>query len=255
MKIAVCGSAPSSRLLAPFADPNWEIWACSPQNYDFPRIDAWFELHSLNRKLVPQNEPYHKALLAHPRVYVSAPDPRLPNGIVLNPQHLMDKFGAYFFTSSLAWMMAMAIEQKPEKIGIWGVDMSATDEYGYQRAGMHYFMQKASEAGIEILIPPQADLANPIPLYGYKEQWPMYWKLRESETELEGRMAKASKIMANNEQERLVLKGARDYLEYVKNTYLTGPDYWNDRMLDKGLGLIRNYEDEMEDEKAPDESV
>jgi hypothetical protein len=220
MQIAVCGSAPSSRMLVPFNDPNWEVWACSPQNYDYPRVDAWFEVHSLDRKDVPENRPYYDKLRAHPRVYVSAPDRRLPDAMVIDEKPLIAKYGPYFFTSSLSWMMAKAIEAKPERIGIWGVDMSASDEYGYQRAGMHYFMQKAEEAGIPIILPAQSDLAMAPPLYGWKEHWPMYWKLRESEKELESRINKAHKDIRRITEEQLVLRGAREYLEYVKNTWL-----------------------------------
>jgi hypothetical protein len=221
MKIAVCGSAPSSRMLVPFNDPNWEVWACSPQNHDYPRVDAWFEVHSLDRKWVPDNQPYYKKLATHPRVYVSKADARLPNAIVMDPVPLLAKYGNYFFTSSLAWMMAFAIEQKPETIGIWGVDMSANDEYGYQRAGMHYFMQKASDLGIEIMLPPQSDLAEGVPLYGWKEHWPMYWKMRTSAAELEERIRMSAKMEEKHRTERQTLQGARDYLEYIKNTWLT----------------------------------
>jgi hypothetical protein len=222
MKIAVCGSAPSSRLLAPFGDPSWEIWACSPQNYDYPRVDAWFEVHSLDRKYVPANKPYYAKLAVHDRVYISAPDARLPKGIVMDPWPLVDRFGPYFWTSSLAWMMAMAIEQKPETIGIWGVDMSASDElYSGQRAGMHYFMQEATRAGIEIALPPQCDLAQAPPLYGWKEHWPMYWKLKESKKELDDRINAAGKKEKELREERLVLSGAAEYWQYVHNTWLT----------------------------------
>jgi hypothetical protein len=222
MKIALCGSAPSSRLLAPFGDVSWELWACSPQNYDYPRVDAWFEVHSLDRKYVAANKPYYDKLKAHPRVYISAPDHRLPNGIVLDPQPLIDRFGPYFWTSSLAWMMAMAIEQKPEVIGIWGVDMSANDElYSGQRAGMHYFMQKAVEAGIEVALPPQCDLAQAPALYGWREHWPMYWKMKESKKELEDRINADVKQEKMLKERRLTLQGAREYAEYVTNTWLT----------------------------------
>jgi len=46
LKIALVGSAPSSVLLAPYGDPSWEIWGCSPGvYYQAPRTEAWFELH------------------------------------------------------------------------------------------------------------------------------------------------------------------------------------------------------------------
>src|SRR5262245_29911805 len=47
LKIAIVGTAPSSRGLAPFNDPSWQIWVCSPGNMNaVPRVDAWFEIHS-----------------------------------------------------------------------------------------------------------------------------------------------------------------------------------------------------------------
>src|SRR6185369_4436947 len=51
-RIALLGSAPSSIRLAPFKDPSWTIWACSPGVYPtlamertFQPGDAYFELH------------------------------------------------------------------------------------------------------------------------------------------------------------------------------------------------------------------
>src|SRR5215467_9147402 len=35
-KVAIIGMAPSSRMLAPFNDPTWDIWVCSPGNMPGP---------------------------------------------------------------------------------------------------------------------------------------------------------------------------------------------------------------------------
>src|SRR5882762_7812767 len=54
-KVAIMGTAPSSRLLAPFGDPTYTIWGSSPGNMGdpgsnpaaLPRLpDAWFEIHT-----------------------------------------------------------------------------------------------------------------------------------------------------------------------------------------------------------------
>ena len=52
MKVAIIGTAPSSRMLAPFDDDSFEIWACSPYFNietrtfcDLPRMTKFFELH------------------------------------------------------------------------------------------------------------------------------------------------------------------------------------------------------------------
>src|SRR5882724_13388828 len=59
LKIALIGTAPSSRMLAPYNDPSWTIWACSPGNMNaLPRVNVWFELHS--NLLWPEHESYGK---------------------------------------------------------------------------------------------------------------------------------------------------------------------------------------------------
>jgi hypothetical protein len=225
MKIAVMGSAPSSRLLAPMNDPDWEIWTCSPPNYDLPRVDAWFEMHSLDRKFaVPQNAPWAAVLQQHPRVYLARLDPRIPNGIEYPRDAMIEKYGRYFFTSTIAYMLAFAIEQKPEKIGLWGVDMSAAEElYTHQRPSCHFFIREAEKQGIKVVAAAQSDILNPPPLYGYKEFTRMWWKQRARKDELSARLDQARKTIKKSEQEMLVFQGALDDLEYVNNTYCPVP--------------------------------
>ncbi len=186
LKIACLGAAPSSRLLAPFNNPDWEIWVCSPPNYNLPRADAWFELHSIERKFtIAENQPWVHVLQNHPRVYIAAPDARLPNGILYPRDEMVKEFGPYFWSSSLSYMLAMAIMQKPQTIGLWGVDMSAHEEYNFQRPGCHFFIWEAKKRGIEVYAPPQSDILEHHPFYGYKEQTRMWDELKGLRTSLE----------------------------------------------------------------------
>jgi hypothetical protein len=234
MKIAVLGSAPSSRMAAPFNDPSWEIWACSPPNYDLPRVDAWFEMHNCDRKFAIQaNMPWVQVLQQHPRVYVAKQDPRIPHGILYPIEDMKKQFGRFFWTSTIAYMLAFAIAQKPEKIGMWGIDMSAAEElYTHQRPGCHYFIQEAERAGIEVFASPMSDILNPAPLYGYKEFTRMYWKQKARKQELKERLAQAQAIKSKSEAESLVFQGALDDLEYVNNTYC--PISFDDTIIGKG---------------------
>lgn len=222
MKIAILGSAPSSRLLAPFNDHTWEIWACSPPNYDLPRVDAWFELHSLKRKLLKENEPYTKVLKAHPRAYINKQDPlapNLPNSIAFPFDEMIAEYGGDFFTSSVAWMFAFALKQKPSKIGLWGVDMSAGNEYDYQRPGVKFFVREAEKQNVDVYAPPESDVLMPMPLYALREQSPVYWKLRTRKLELQQRVAECAQKRQKAEHEEIVLQGALDDLRYVEKTY------------------------------------
>ena len=223
MKIACLGSAPSSMMLAPVDDPEWEIWACSPPNFQQKRVDAWFEVHSLERKFSkPENAPYAEVLKKHQRVYVTDPKHKeiLPNSLMLPWQELVSQYGPYFFTSSLAWMMAYALMHKPDKIGLFGVDMAAQTEYGYQRAGCQYFIQKAHEMGIDVYCPPQSDVKVPAPIYGVREHWHMFKKCSARRNELLERKQKADAAIQNAQRDSDLIRGALDDLQYVENTWL-----------------------------------
>jgi hypothetical protein len=220
MKIALLGSAPSSRLLAPFNDPSWEIWACSPANMDLPRSDVFFEIHAMDTTLrEPQYADFVKWCAKHPKVYMQEKRPEFPGAIVYPKDEMFKKFGPYFFTSSLSYMLALAIDKKPEAIGLFGVDMSAGDEYGYQRAGCHYFIQEAERAGIDLVVPFESDILEPPPPYGYREASRMWWKVNTRWKELHGKRQAVEAKLAELEAQRAVLMGAMDDAQYICNTY------------------------------------
>lgn len=221
MKVALIGSAPSSVRLAPYGDSDWKVWGCSPGVYGIaPRVDAWFELHRyepgqswfspeycqwMNRLKVP--------------LYMAEVRVEQPASVRLPQEELVAKYGPYFFTSSLAWMMAMAIEQGATTIGLWGVDMAATEEYGYQRAGCQFFAMLAASRGIEVGVPPESDLFRPMPLYGVDEIKHSSIKTLARRRELESRLAQAVHQKQELEKGEHFLKGALDDLNYVQNTW------------------------------------
>jgi hypothetical protein len=186
-------------------------------------------MHSLNRKCVPGNEPYIHALQKHPRVYISHPDPRLPSAVIYPREEVYAFFGTErgplpfmdtYMQSSVSYMLAMAIMQNPDQIGLWGIDMAAADEYGQQRPGCQHFFNEAFKRGIEIIAPPQSDIMEALPLYGYKEFNPMYWRQKARKMELRATVAGIDQQLAALEQEKLIKVGALQDIEYVNNTYV-----------------------------------
>ena len=112
LKVALIGTAPSSRMLAPYTDPSWKIWGCSPGNMNaLPRVDAWFELHS--NLLWPEHESYGKPYiewLKQQTFPIYMQDQSLvPNATVFPKNEMVAEFKDRFFTSSFTWMMALAI--------------------------------------------------------------------------------------------------------------------------------------------------
>ena len=165
MKIALLGASPSCSA-APYDDPSWIIWACSEGTVGVPRCDLRFELHSFD--FLRSEEKFQNGLLEayldyikYSPVYLQESRPDFPYSLTYPKERMVEKHGPYFFTSSIAWMMALAIEHEPDTIGLWGVDMASEEEYAHQRPGCHYFIEMAKRSGIEIVVPDGCRLLDP----------------------------------------------------------------------------------------------
>lgn len=221
LKIALIGSAPSSVRLAPFNDPSWQIWACSPGTYGvIPRCDLFFEPHRWEPGQ-PWFSPEYVQWLGsrkHP-VMMAEVRPEVPTSQAIPADELVAKYGQYFFTSSLSWMFVMAMEMGATKIALYGVDMSATDEYAEQRSALHHFGLIAAARGVEVGTPPESDLFRPRPLYGVDEVRHSSIKLLARRRELESRMTDAQQRALNAQMEAQFLSGALDDLKYQTATW------------------------------------
>lgn len=232
MRIALVGSAPSSIHLAPYDDPEWAIWGCSPGAYPhLKRCDAFFELHRWRPGedgFSPQYIEWMAGLTCP--VYLLEERPEIPASVAFPSARLLDQYPGLarsFFTSSLSWMLAYAIDHPGvEEIGLWGVDMAAQDEYGHQKPGCHFFMLEAEKRGIKVTVPPQSDLGRPIPLYGVGEAHPMRVKLDARRKELLTRLASIDQRMQQHDaeyraarEERLFVQGALDAQQYFEQTW------------------------------------
>lgn len=228
LKVALVGTAPSSRMLAPFDDKSWQIWGCSPGNMNIlPRVDAWFELHT--NLLWPEHKhygaPYIEWLKKAP-VPVFMQDRRyLPNAQIFPKDRLVQEFGGDFFTSSFAWMMAFAIMLGAKEIALYGIDMASRDEYILQRPGFFYFKNIAQMRGIRVSAPNESDIMMPPGLYGYSDDTPFGRKLLARRKEIKDRVA------------QMIVE--RDKLSQ-NITYLQGADEDNDYTISIWMGAMDN---------------
>jgi hypothetical protein len=221
MKIAIVGTAPSSRTLAPFSDPDWQIWGTGPASKDvLRRIDTWFEMHPLDFFEKERMFEYLAWIATLPRLFLIKESAEHPNGTVYPLEQMKAEFGTLFFSSSVAYMMALAIMEKPEAIGIYGIDMATDDEYAQQKSGCHYFINEARKRGIEVIIPPESDLIETGGLYGYRQDSPMYRKLEVRRAELSKRIASASATITRQTQELHTMQGALQDVDYIMRTWV-----------------------------------
>jgi hypothetical protein len=160
--------------------------------------------------------------------------PEIPNSMAVPWRELVEKYGPYFFTSSLAYMMAMAIDaieaewkQQDEngeprshsKIGLFGVDMASNEEYQWQKPGCIYFALLARSKGIEVGVPPESDLLRPPPLYGVSELDHARIKLLARRRELNERIVMVNKTIEEKTRELMFLQGAIDDMNWTENTW------------------------------------
>lgn len=246
-RIALVGSAPSSINLVPYNHPEWFVFACSPGAYGIagPHADAWAELHRWEPQVAghagtgqPWFSPEYVEFLTRFKgtVYMADPlPPEIPNATLFPMQEMVEKYGPFFFTSSLSFMWALALETPGvEEIGLFGVDMAATEEYGYQRAGCQYFITLAVQRGIKVTIPPESDILQPSFWYGITENSPMAIKLTQRRRELEGRLSHAQHREAQAREEAMFLRGALDDLNYMWNTWVTYQSWIEPKMMPTG---------------------
>jgi len=256
MKIALIGSAPSSIGSAPFADARfnqflggkpapayppsqfinetWQIWGCSPGAFGVcPRADRWFEVHRWEPGKTWFSPEYCQFLREfRGPVYTGGPVPEIRNATPFPIDAVEEAFSGYFLTSSLALMMALAIldietdrATRPaftpdeDTIAFFGVDMAATEEYGYQRAGCQFFVLEALRRGIQVYVPPESDLLRPMPVYGMCEWDHEYIKLTTRAREINQRVQIQQQAAAGAQRELDHLNGARENLDYVANTW------------------------------------
>jgi hypothetical protein len=110
-KIAIVGTAPTSVNDAPYGDATWEIWSLGSNQSVIKRFTRWFELHtfhalSMAGALQPQRVEFFKRI--GKSLTIGHPNPELPDAVMYPKDEIVAMFGNYF-TSSISWMIALAI--------------------------------------------------------------------------------------------------------------------------------------------------
>lgn len=222
LKVALIGTAPSSRMLAPYHDPSWKIWGCSPGNMNtLPRVDLWFELHS--NLLWPEHEnygrPYIEWLKQQPFPVYMQDQTLVPRALVFPKDEIVAEFGDDFFTSSFTWMMALAMKMGATEIALYGIDMASRDEYVQQRPGFFFFRYLAQQRGIKISAPHESDIMQSPALYAYVDSTPLGRKLSARRQEVQGRINAHAQQIEQASRAKTYLEGAVEDIDYMQSIW------------------------------------
>lgn len=171
-KVAIVGFAPTWPQ-APFKDNDFEIWGCNECHMVFPRVDLLFELHSPKVIIDTKKEMAGKHLewLRNAKIplLMQKHYEDIPNSIPFPKDYIVGKYGNYF-TNTISWQIALAIDLGFKEIHLYGVNMANDEEYASQRPSVEYFVGLARGMGIEVFIPDQSDICKSWTLYGFEDE-------------------------------------------------------------------------------------
>jgi len=139
-KLAIVGSGKQTRDNAPFDDPSFDIWVFNEAaNAEWcKRWTACFQMHGKDiyaghNTKDPQHWQWLQQEHGNP-IYMQAVDPLVPNSVQYPLQDALLLAGVRMFSTTFAYMAALAILQGYEEVKIYGVELSAS-EYEYQANG------------------------------------------------------------------------------------------------------------------------
>lgn len=181
-KVCIVGYAENSRHLAWFDDPDCEIWGVNQLTRFIPREDRHFQIHTNwdAKEHWAAHTDQAAWLKACPiPVYMIGHEPAIPNSLAYPVQWVkeqlglagdpdIEKSGLDYFTSSIAFMYALAIAEGFKEIGIYGIDLIIGREYDFEKACVEFYMGIAHARGIQIHRPENSALLWQSHRYGYE---------------------------------------------------------------------------------------
>ena len=216
-KCAIIGFASSSRDLAPFDDQTFEIWGLNNLWQQIPRWDVWFEMHLLEHVRgdiirrdgrIQNGTEHYEWMCKRPAnaepIYMQKAHAEIPASVAFPREKINEYMGRFgvesdYLTSSISYMLVLAMYEGFKEIHLYGVDMLQEEEYYYQRTGLEYLIGLARGSGIAVYVPPQSALLKANYTYGYSEPvatkgslHPLTKKIMELEDQVRDRHAKAT---------------------------------------------------------------
>jgi hypothetical protein len=175
-KVALLGTVPH-KMMAPFADKDFEIWAIAHSclGEPLPKVDRIFEIHKWD-EVVKWGSLNAFAMFPNAPKYLIEKRDDVQNAIAFPFKEISEKFKIFHdrpeshMTNSISWMIALAILEGFEEIHIYGVNMSHHTEYGTQKPSCEYYLGLAKGLGIKIYVPAVSDLLKSNFLYGLDEE-------------------------------------------------------------------------------------
>jgi hypothetical protein len=173
-KVALVGFASSTRDQVPFGNPEWAVWGLNQLYRHIPYATRWFDIHeNYDDHVVEGTDHVGWLKTCKIPVYMMQRKEEYPMSITYPIEVSMKYFGGFrhdgqfdYYTSSIAYMLALAIREGFKEIGLFGIDLVVGGEYFYQKPCVEFYLGWAAAAGIKLHIPEQSALLSQEHRYG-----------------------------------------------------------------------------------------
>ena len=186
-RVALVGFAASSLHLVPWQDPTIELWGLNQSYIHFERRpDRWFEIHRAEAREDAAVPSYLSDLkeIGCP-LYMIQAEVDFPTSVAYPLDRVRDAVPPLYqryFTSGVSYMVALAIAEGFEEIGLYGIDCATGSEYASQKPCLEAWLGLAAGRGIRVVIPQESALFKTPALYGYEppKRFPRVLKASEA---------------------------------------------------------------------------
>lgn len=169
-KVAIVGYAESSRMQAPFDDPTFSVWGMNQLYRHIPRADRWFEIHHNWHEHVVEGTDHLGWLKSAPiPIYMVERVKEIPQSVTYPIDRIIAAHKDYF-TSSIAYMIALALTEGFKTIHLYGIDLVVGDEWDYQKPNAEFWIGVAHGMGVTVGIPRESALCKQTWRYGYQSE-------------------------------------------------------------------------------------
>ena len=166
-KLAIVGSHPATRELAPYDDPDYEIWlfnesAQKPEVYR--RWDALLQIHKpevytslenwVNKEhwaWLQQDHGYSDITGRRKQIFMQDVDPRVPNSTKYPLDEVLRLTPYRYLRSSPALSLALALYlNRWSVIELYGSELTSNTEYAYQATNYAFWIGYAHGLGVDL---------------------------------------------------------------------------------------------------------
>jgi hypothetical protein len=170
MKIAICGRSPGTQSQAPWKDNTWQKWGLPWDAGYWAEMDRFFEMHPRDELEKPEADrpsDYWEKLqevIDWGPIYMQQEWPDIPRSVAYPLKEVNDDVFKDFpraawddqkdwYNSSPAYMLALAMYEHADVIGLWGIDCGQEGEYAYENPNLAFLIGLAIGRGIEVILP------------------------------------------------------------------------------------------------------